>query len=398
MKNNRVLIWNKQVGTLVLLLLFFFLPLQSSAQFTLRIELVSIPVEHLNDSIFVAGNFNKWQPGDGAYHFLRENDRLIMEVKNLQADIYEFKFTRGDWKRVEAAGEGKDVENKIVKLISDTTIQYEIAAWKDDFVPVPRKHTASMHVQILDTAFFIPQLNRTRRIWIYLPEGYSKNKRRYPVMYMHDGQNLFDEYTSAYGEWGVDECLDSLSDKGKSACIVVGIDNGPKRFNEYNPYDFQQFGKGEGDQYLEFLVQTLKPFIDDKYRTLAAKENTIIAGSSMGGLISYYAILQYPGVFGKAGVFSPAFWTASYIKVVTNSLASQMNGKFFFYMGEMEGGTYIKDMEEVREILGEKSAAMIYSVIDPESSHNEKAWRKWFSEFYNWIMADGFNYVIKPSK
>ena len=91
--------------------------------------------------------------------------------------------------------------------------------------------------------------------------------------------------------------------------IVVAIDHGgTKRINEYCPYDMEGFGKGEGDQYLQFLVKTLKPYIDKNYRTKKDKENTYIAGSSMGGLISMYAVLKYPYVFGGAGVFSPAFW------------------------------------------------------------------------------------------
>ena len=122
-------------------------------------------------------------------------------------------------------------------------------------------------------------------------------------MYMHDGQNIFDDFTSAYGEWGVDECVDSLVKSGKPGCIIVGIDNGPKRMNEYNPYDHKEFGKGEGDLYLDFIVHTLKPFIDKQHRTLTKRENTIIAGSSMGGLISYYAMLQHPGHFWKRGHF-----------------------------------------------------------------------------------------------
>ncbi len=396
MKNNRLLfLLKKKTGTVLLLLLIFFVSLQANAQFTLRIELVSIPANHLDDSIYVAGNFNRWDPGKAGYHFLKMDEKRIVEVKDLAADVYEFKFTRGDWKRVEASVDGKDVGNKMVKINADTIVQYEIAAWKDDFVSVPKEHTASNQVHVMDTAFFIPQLNRTRRIWIYLPEDYSKSKKRYPVLYMHDGQNIFDTYTSGFGEWEVDECLDSLIKKGKQASIVVGIDNSPQRFNEYNPYDFQQFGKGEGDKYIEFLAQTLKPFIDDKYRTLSSKENTIIAGSSMGGLISYYAMLKLPDVFGKGGIFSPAFWTAPEIKLFTDSVAGKMSSKFFFYMGGMEGGNYVKDMQDIQEKLGEKSASMIYSVIDPVSGHNEQAWRKWFGEFYTWIMADGFNSVVK---
>ena len=197
----------------------------------------------------------------------------------------------------------------------------------------------------MDSAFFIPQLNRYRRIWIYLPADYATSQKHYPVLYMHDGQNLFDEATTAYGnEWGVDEILDSLTAKGKPGCIVVGIDNGgAARMSEYNPYEFTWRGGSttekflpQGNQYCSFLATTLKPFIDKKFRTLPAKENTLIAGSSMGGLISYYAALNYPQVFGKAGVFSPAFWTAPAIKNYTDSAAQKLSGKFFFMQAAMK--------------------------------------------------------------
>ena len=381
---------------LLCLLIFFLSYFLSEAQFKVDFKLGKYPDQHTTDTIFLAGNFNDWNPGNSAYKILPATENIF--TVQLPAGEYEYKWTRGNWKKVECDTKGKDIKNHFFKIKGDTTIEINVAAWKDDFPEITKQHTASKQVHIIDTAFVIPQLNRTRRIWIYLPEGYEKSKKKYPVMYMHDGQNIFDAYTSTFAEWGVDECLDSLIKSGKQACIVVGIDNGPQRNTEYNPYDFQQFGKGEGNQYLEFLVQTLKPFIDKQYRTITAKENTIIAGSSMGGLISYYAMLQYPDVFGKAGIFSPAFWTAPHIKVVTNTLADKMNGKFFFYMGELEGSAHLTDMQEVQEILGEKSNAMIYSVIDPESSHNEKAWRKWFAEFYSWIMADGFNNVIKLNK
>ncbi len=375
------------------LLIFVLTYFLSEAQFKVVFKLNKYPLQHNSDTVFLAGSFNDWNPGNSAYKILPASENAC--TVQLPAGKFEYKWTRGNWEKVECLISGKDVKNHVIEIQTDTTILINIEAWKDDFPEILKQHTAGSQVHIMDTVFFIPQLNRTRRIWIYLPEGYANSKKNYPVIYMHDGQNLFDEYTSGFGEWGVDECLDSLIKSGKPACIVVGIDNGPQRRNEYNPYNFQQFGKGEGDQYLEFLVQTLKPFIDKEYRTMPAKENTIIAGSSMGGLISYYAMLQYPGVFGKAGIFSPAFWTALPIKSFTDSIARKINGKFFFYMGGLEGGSYIKDMQEVQEVLGERSASMIYSVIDPQSSHNEQAWRKWFAEFYNWIMADGYNTVIK---
>lgn len=367
----------------------------SEAQYKVVFKLEKYPEKHHQDTAFLAGNFNNWNPGNNAFRFVFTNENSFELILNLPAGQYAYKCTRGTWGKVECLANGKDVNDHSFQLSADTTITINIEAWRDDFGPVSKMHTASKQVHLMDTAFFIPQLNRTRRIWIYFPEGYEKSKKEYPVLYMHDGQNIFDEYTAGFGEWGVDECLDSLIKSGKQACIVVGIDNGPKRFNEYNPFAFRDFGEGEGDLYLDFIVQTLKPFIDRKYRTLPSKENTIIAGSSMGGLISYYAMIRQPQVFGKAGIFSPAFWTAPAMNALTDSLAVKVNGKFFFYMGAQEGGSYVNDMLEIQELLGEKSAAMIYSVIDDEGMHNEKAWRKWFAEFYSWIMAEGFNQVMK---
>lgn len=368
----------------------------SQAQYQVVFKLGKYPVQHINDSVFIAGNFNNWNPRNKIFSLSPAQVNSFEFAVQLPAGNYEYKSTRGSWKKVECLEDGKDMENHYFDITGDTTIMINVAAWKDDFLPVARKHTASKQVHIIDTAFFIPQLNRSRRIWVYLPEGYAKSKKRYPVLYMQDGQNLFDVATSAYGEWGVDECLDSLIATGKQGCIVVGIDNGPQRLTEYNPYEFQNFGAGEGDKYLAFLVETLKPYIDKQYRTLADEDNTMIAGSSMGGLIAYYAMLQRPDVFGKAGVFSPAFWTAPPIKNLTDSLAFTVNSKFFFYMGGKEGDAFVKDMEEVLDILGEKSKAMIYSVVDPNGRHNERAWRKWFPEFYIWMMANGFNTIIEP--
>jgi predicted alpha/beta superfamily hydrolase len=376
----------------------FFTLLPGEAQYRVVFKLKKVPPKHNGDDIFMAGNFNEWNPHNNAYRFSVNWDNVFELSVQMPAGQYEYKCTRGSWEKTECLDNGKDIGNHSLNIQADTTIELNIEAWKDDFTAPPKEHTTSKQVHIIDTAFFIPQLSRTRRIWVYLPEDYSKSKKHYPVMYMHDGQNLFDAYTSAFGEWGVDECLDSLIKAGKPACIVVGIENGPHRLNEYNPYDLEKFGKGEGDAYVDFMAQTLKPYIDKKYRTLPSRENTLIAGSSMGGLISYYAMLRRPDVFGKGGIFSPSFWIAPAIKSFTDSVAGKISSKFFFYIGGAEGDTSINDMREVQELLGEKSSSMIYSVVDPKSQHNETAWRKWFAEFYTWIMADGFNSVVRPQE
>ena len=384
---------------LLLALLCNFATILASAQYDLRLQLTSVPASKGTDSIYAAGNFNGWNPASENYLF-KKNAAGVLEllIPALNKDKYEFKFTRGSWDKVGCTVSGNDISNYTLQLNTDTTLSYDIAAWKDEFAPVVRQHTASANVSIMDTAFFMPQLNRKRRIWLYLPPGYTHSQKHYPVLYMHDGQNIFDEATSGYGEWGVDECLDSLAKNSRFECIVVGVDNGPQRLNEYNPFDNERFGLGEGKAYADFLANTLKPFIDAHYRTLKDKNNTIIAGSSMGGLISYYAALTYPSVFGKAGVFSPAFWTAKPgIDMLTDSIAKNNAGKFFFLVGGQEGEEYVNDMFDIMQSLGTRSSSLIYSVVDANGKHNEATWRRWLPEFIKFMMADWTNYVIDTS-
>ncbi len=144
--------------------------------------------------------------------------------------------------------------------------------------------TATKNVFILDENFFFPSLNRHRKIWVYLPQTYNDLDKRYPVIYMHDGQNLFDEFNAFGAEWGIDETLDY--EKGN--IIVIGIENGADhRMSEYMMHDHPDHGAGEGAAYIKDIAEVLKPFTDNILRTKTAPEHTCIAGSSMGGLISF---------------------------------------------------------------------------------------------------------------
>jgi predicted alpha/beta superfamily hydrolase len=359
-------------------------------QYKVRFEVKQPSVIHSADKIFIAGNFNNWNPS------LKENSFELDKSGSGNYEIqlpegnYKYKFTRGSWDKVECLPDGSDVADRTLFLQKDTAIYVSIGGWKDDFIsaPVVRKHTASANVKIVDSAFKMPQLNRQRRIWIYLPADYNLNKKKYPVVYMHDGQNLFDEATSGFGEWGIDEYLDSIFKKGETESIIVGIDNGgDKRMTEYNPYYFSQAGNGEGSQYVDFLVKTLKPYIDKHYHTLPGKENTFIAGSSMGGLISLYAVLKYPSIFGGAGIFSPAFWTASGIDKDVNIFSSKVKSKLFFYAGAKESDEMVPDMKRIESEVESVSKSSIKEIIDPDANHNEAAWRKHFPEFYQWIFG-----------
>ncbi|HNU15500.1 MAG TPA: alpha/beta hydrolase-fold protein, partial [Chitinophagaceae bacterium] len=202
-----------------------------------RIEIKNIPVSnHASGVIYAAGSFNNWNPKDEKFKFQKDDTgNYFIELK-LANGNYEYKITRGGWDKVECKKGGAEIANRVLKVESDITIQITVEEWADNIPAKPKRSTASKNVKIIDTAFHIPQLNRMRRVLIYLPDNYATSGKRYPVMYLHDGQNVFDDATSYAGEWGIDEYLDSTK---ASQCIVVAIDNGGnKRMNEYCTYDF----------------------------------------------------------------------------------------------------------------------------------------------------------------
>jgi metallo-beta-lactamase class B len=300
-----------------------------------------------HDDIYVSGNFNGWNPKDENYKLKAfGGTRKSVVLKDLAAGVYAFKFTRGGFDKVETTGDGRDISDRVLDVSADLSVEFTIAGWKDDYPDKPKRYTASPQVKIIDTAFLMPELNRKRRVWVYLPKGYNTVGKTYPVLYLNDGQNLFNEQTAAFGEWGVDECLDSLQRITGKECIVVGIDHGgDKRMTEYNPYNHLQFGKGEGEAYVSFIVKTLKPFIDGKYRTMKSAENNFIGGSSMGADISLYAALQYPNTFGGALLFSPAFWVTPELYAKAETFTTTTMPKFYFYAGSKESASMVTDME-----------------------------------------------------
>lgn len=229
-----------------------------------------------------------------------------------------------------------------------------------------------------------PQLKTTKKIWIYLPEDYSATAKKYSVIYMHDAQNLFDSKTAYSGEWNVDEKLDSL----KAHVIVVGIEHGnDKRIDELTPFKNEKYGGGNADNYLDFIVKTLKPYIDKNYRTKPKAKNTIIMGSSLGGLVSYYATLKYPETFGKAGVFSPSFWFSNDIYTLTEK-APKIKTKIYFLCGDKESDDMVKDMTKMERLLDTKRCYCLHltkSKIVKGGEHNEKLWRDGFVKAVLWL-------------
>lgn len=257
-------------------------------------------------------------------------------------------------------------------------------------MPTGKLSTAQANVSLLPELLPMPGLNRKRQIRIYVPPGYATSQRRYPVLYMHDGQNLFDAATSYAGEWQVDETLNALSAAGQLELIVVGIDNGQeKRMTELNPWSHPRFGAAEGREYMEFVVRVVKPLIDQRYRTKPDRASTAIMGSSMGGLISHYAINQYAEVFSKAGVFSPAYWVGEAIFPWVESRPARPDARLYLLMGSLEGDAMINDIRRMATNLlkgGHPQRNVVLKIV-PEARHHEAFWSAEFRQAVLWLFA-----------
>jgi metallo-beta-lactamase class B len=234
-------------------------------------------------------------------------------------------------------------------------------------------------------------------VWIYLPPDYATSDKTYPVLYMHDGQNVFDAATSYAGEWGIDETLDSLHAAGDWGAIVVAVDNGgQKRLDEYSPWRNARMSMGgEGDAYVDFLARTLKPWIDRHYRTRSDRASTGIAGSSMGGLISLYAAQKYPDVFGRAGVFSPAFWFGadSAFTYARAAGGPRPGTRVYMVTGAQEGSepeVYVRDHQRMVDALaaaGFRPGEAVRAYVRADGTHSEWFWRREFPDAYRWLFA-----------
>ena len=251
-----------------------------------------------------------------------------------------------------------------------------------------RVSTASENAFIIEDSLVIPQFNRTRAIWIYLPPDYDSDDKHYPVLYMHDGQNLFEDTTSFVGEWSVDETLDSLFANGYEVPIVIGINNGGQlRIDELTPWSNEKYGGGDGDLYMQFIVETLKPEVDQRYRTLPDAQNTAIIGSSLGGLISFYGGLKYNDIFKRIGAFSPSFWYADSVYAFTESAEITKDTRILLLGSELEDSTMVLDMKKIESMIAAKVSSDNLKIVGTkDGAHSEWYWKREFPEAIIWLM------------
>lgn len=244
-------------------------------------------------------------------------------------------------------------------------------------------------IKVIEEEYEIPQLKRSRRISALLPHDYNETDKSYPVLYLNDGQNLFDD-NAPFGNWAIDRSLEKLAGRGNQDIIIIAIDHGgEERLSEYSPFFNDRLGEGEGTIYLNFLINRLKPYVRKKFRVLESRDSTGIGGSSMGGLISLYAGMAHPEVFGKMMVFSPSLWISPEIFEMARKFIPKEKTDIYLYAGGKESQKHLSNVIHMMSALFEKAdkrpkLRMTLSV-NPEGMHSENYWGKEFPEALRWL-------------
>lgn len=333
-----------------------------------------------DSSVYITGSIDQlgnWNPGKIKMDYIG-NNRWKKEISLNSKKSLEYKYTLGSWEIEGSDSNGLPLPNFNVNILTDTIINDEIFFWakkmpkeiESTITGIINYHTGIEGEGILN-----------RDIVVLLPPGYETESVNYPVIYMHDGQNIFNASTSSFEvEWRIDETIDSLIKFDFiPPVIVVGIYNTSERTLEYTPGE-------KGTAYMNFVVNKLKPFIDSTYRTKQDRENTIVGGSSAGGLISFMLLWEYPDIFSKAVCMSTAFKISfiDYVKFVDESTEGKRN--IFIYIDnggtglELELQPGIDEMIDKLEEKGYIEGEDFYYSIFPEDEHNESSWAKRFPE------------------
>lgn len=343
--------------------------------------------------VFITGNFNGWVTRDEQYKMLKIKEghyQYTFPVVPPSVEKFEYKYVKGGWEAEELAPNGFPPANRSMETPKGKV---------NDVVPRWKQHSSGYDpqfypdIQIVSKRFNVPQLRRRRRISVLLPWDYASSGKHYPVLYLQDGQNLFED-TAPFGTWAVDRQLAALSQRGLGGFIVVAIDHGgSERVREFSPYDSQRWGEGLGQDYARFLAETLKPHIDGHFRTLPDRAHTGIGGSSMGGLISIYAGIMFPEVFSKFMIFSPSLWAAPKVYFEPVRFSPYSNTRIYLYAGGKEGAGMITNMTRFKDSMEthgyDPAQLQIKLETDPHGKHTEDRWGKEFPKAAEWLYGKG---------
>lgn len=338
--------------------------------------------------VYLSGNFNQWHTqdlnfqmekiGSGLYHYKFPADFAY-------PDELLYKFTKGDWSEVEIDKYGNRTENRSCKEHSGVRKEH-VYKWRKNWLPFKSNFLPKVH--LISDEFEIPQLNKTRRVWALLPHDYDQTTERYPVLYLQDAQNLFNE-KAQYGNWEIDKKLAVMSEYKIGKIIVIAIEHADQdRIKEYNVGN-TVLGAGQGKKYIRFITDTLKPFVDKAFRTKPEREHTGIGGSSMGGLVSIFSGLMYPEVYGKLMVFSPSLWVVPKMNFNQMDFSEPGETKIYLYAGGDESATMIDHVKRFKKNLLKNELATnkmkIQLSINMLGKHNETYWSDEFPKAIEWL-------------
>lgn len=337
----------------------------------LTIKVIAPANTPAKDTLQIVGSDLKW--GDW---FSRNGAKMKKESDNAWSyqaafpvnSSLQFKVTRGSYRSEAIYTGGGFPPNINITLTKDTTIVLRPVNW-NDLIENSVTGTLKYHHNFDDV-----NLRFTRDVFVWLPPSYGKDPlRRYPVLYMQDGQNLFDAGMSGWfgQEWHADEVADSLiREKAVEEFIIVGISNTRDRWLEYS-------GLERGKMYVSFMATHLKPFIDKTYRTKADRNNTAVMGSSMGGLIAFYSVLWFPEVFSKAACLSSGFVydEASIMDKIAALPLPKQKLRVYLDCGDQQIDKYfLPDNERMYTVLKSKGIEEVVYTFEKGAEHNEKAW------------------------
>jgi predicted alpha/beta superfamily hydrolase len=237
-------------------------------------------------------------------------------------------------------------------------------------------------------------LRNHRDLIVYLPPGYdAQPQRRFPVLYLHDGQNLFDGATSFIPgmDWHVGHTADQFIQEGLvEPLIIVGIYNvGKQRLAEYTPTRMPRLGGGRADRYAKFLLNEVRPFVGSQYRVAEGAESTGIGGSSLGGLVSLYLGLRQPQIFGKIAALSPSvWWNERVILRFVDAAPVHPMPRIWLDIGTREGPRIVDDVERFRDALirkgWQREQNLHYERVEG-AEHNEAAWAQRVGPFLQFL-------------
>jgi len=360
------------------LIMILFLVISISAQEKIKVTLEVIsPTLDDSTKIYIAGNIEElgnWNPSKIMLDKGKNNswNKTFDVIKGTRL---EYKFTKGSWANEALGSDSSIPQNSVLIVNNDTTTSKTIVNWRDNF-------NFKVEGQITGTVLyhnnFIIEGLKPRNIFVWLPPDYKTNQdKRYPVFYMHDGQNLVDPRTSnTFIDWQVDEIADSLIRKGEiESFILVGINNTDDRTIEYSNTPL-------GKLYVKLIVEKIKPFIDKEYRTIPDAEHTAVGGSSMGGLISMICAWDYPNIFSKVACLSPAFLYRDfdYTKVVQGDKSLKKDLIIYIDNGGIGLEAVLQPgVDKMINTLKEKGfedGKDLFVFIDKTAEHNEAAWSK----------------------